>query len=61
MNNFLAILEFCSFYIEYKNAKFAGINFRGQTNVKYFMQTQLFQFCKDTAKVFFPSLVKNNY
>ena len=51
MNNFLTILEFCSFYIEYKNAKFTGINFRGQTNVKYFMQTQLLRFCKNTAKV----------
>ena len=33
------------------------INFRGRTSVKYFMQTQLLQFCKDTVKVFsFPLL-----
>ena len=51
MNNFLAILEFCAFYIEYKNAKFTGINFRGWTNVKCFMQTQLLWFSKNTAKV----------
>ena len=50
VDNFLAILELSAFYIEYKNAKFTGINFRGRTSVKYFMQIQLFQFCKDTAK-----------
>ena len=58
MKIFIVILEFCAFYIEYKNAKFTGINFRGQTKVKYFMQTQLFQFCKDTAKVFSLPLLK---
>ena len=52
MNNFLAILELCAFYIYYKKVKFTGINFRGETNVKYFMQAQLLRFCKDTAKVF---------
>ena len=51
MNIFLAILEFCAFYIEYKKVKFTAINFRGRTNVKYFMQTQVLRFCKDTAKV----------
>ena len=51
MNNLLVILEFCAFYIEYKNAKFTWINFRGQTNVRYFIQTQLLRFCKDTTKV----------
>ena len=53
MANFLAILELelCAFYIKYKKVKFIVINFRGRTNVKYFMQTQLLQFCKDTAKV----------
>ena len=51
MNNFLAILESCAFYIEYKKVKFTAINFRGRTNVKHFMQTQVLQFCKDTAKV----------
>ena len=25
MNNLLAILEFCAFYVEYKNVKFMGI------------------------------------
>ena len=50
MNNFLAILEFCAFLFEYKNAKFTGINFCGRTNVKYFMQTQLLRFYNDTAK-----------
>ena len=28
-----------------------AINFRGRTNVKYFTQTQLLRFYKDTAKV----------
>ena len=28
-----------------------AINFRSQTDVKYFMQTQLLRFFKDTAKV----------
>ena len=49
MNNFLAVLELCAFYIEYEKVKFRAFNF--QTNVKYFMQTQLLQFCKDTSKV----------
>ena len=39
MNNILAILELCAFYIEYKKVNFTAINFRGQTSVKYFMQT----------------------
>ena len=51
MNNFLAILELCAFYIECKKVKFTAINFRGRTNVKYFMQRHLLRFCKDTAKV----------
>ena len=51
MNSFLGIQELCVFYIEYKNVKFRAINFRGRTNVKYFMQTQVLRFCKDTAKV----------
>ena len=55
MNNFLAILEFCAFKMEYKIAKYMEINFRGQTNVKYFMQKQLLRFCKDTAFFPFPS------
>ena len=33
------------------------INFRGRVNVKYFMQTQLLQFQKDTTS-FFSSLLK---
>ena len=37
MNKFLAILKLCAFYIEHKNTKFTEINFRGRTNVKYFM------------------------
>ena len=41
MNNFLAILELCALYIEYKKVKFTAINFCGRTNVKYFMQTQV--------------------
>ena len=49
MNKFLAVLELCAFYIEYKKVKFTAINFRGQTNVKYFMQTQLLRFCKDSV------------
>ena len=56
MNNFLALLELCAIYIEYKKVKFT-INFRGRTSVKYFMQTHLLRFCKDTAKVsFLPQL-----
>ena len=58
MNNFLALLELCAFYIEFKKAKFTAINFRGQTNVKYFMQTQLLWFCKDTVKVSSLPLIK---
>ena len=51
MNIFLAILEFCAFYIEYKKVKFTAMNFRGRTNVKYFMQTQVLGFCKNSLKV----------
>ena len=58
MSNFLAILEFGVFYIEYKNVKFTGINFRGRTNVKYLMETQILRFCKNTAKVSFLPLLK---
>ena len=50
MNNFSAILGFFAFYIKLKNAEFMGINFRGRTNIKYFMQTELLRVCKDTAK-----------
>ena len=39
MNNFLALLELCAFYIQFKKVKFKAINFRGQTNVKHFGQT----------------------
>ena len=49
MNNLLAILEFCAFYVEYKNVKFTGINFRGRTIV--LKQTQLLRFSKNSAKV----------
>ena len=34
-----AILELCTFYIEYKKVKLTVINFRGRTNVNYFIQT----------------------
>ena len=34
MNNFLALLEFGAFYIEYKNVKFTTINSRDRTRVK---------------------------
>ena len=51
IHNFLAILELCAFYAEYKNVKFTAINFLGQTNVRYFMQTQLWRIRKDTAIV----------
>ena len=37
MTNFLAILESGAFYIEYKKVKFMAINFRGRTNIRYFM------------------------
>ena len=39
MNNFLAILELCAFYIEYEKAKFKAINFLGRTNVKFYANT----------------------
>ena len=42
MNNVLAILELCIFYIAFKNEKVQAINFSDQINVKYFMQTQPF-------------------
>ena len=58
MNNFLATLELCTFYINHKKVKFMAINCRGRTNVKYFMQTHVFQFCKDTAKVSSRTLLK---
>ena len=58
MNNIFAILELCAFYMEYKNAKLTEISFRGRNNVKYFMQTQLLRFCKDTAKVSSIFLIK---
>ena len=48
---FYTILELCAFYIDYKKVKFTATNFSGRTNVKYFMQTQLLRFRKDTAKV----------
>ena len=51
MNNFLAILELCVFYIEYKKVKFITINFCGRANAKYFIQTHVLWFYKDTAKV----------
>ena len=35
-----------------------AINFRGRANVKYFMETQLLRFYKDTAKAFSLSLLK---
>ena len=54
INNFLAILELCTFYIEYKNIKFGAINFSDQTKINNFMQAQLLRFCKDTAKVSSP-------
>ena len=44
--------------IEYKKVKFMAINFRGRINVKYFMQTQLLRFYKDTTKVSSLSLLK---
>ena len=58
INNILAIMELCAFYNEYKKVKFTAINFHGRTNVKYFMQTQPLQFCKDAAKFFSLSLLK---
>ena len=58
MNDFLTMLELCTFYIDYKNVKFKAINFSGRTSVKYFRQAKLLQFCKDTAKVSSPSLLK---
>ena len=51
MNNFLAILELCVFYIEYKKVKFMTINFRGRANAKYIIQTHVLRFYKATAKV----------
>ena len=36
-NNFLAVLEFCAFCVEYNNEKFMEINFRSRANVKHFI------------------------
>ena len=58
MNNFLPTLELCAFYIEYLKVKLTIINFRGRTNVKYFIQKQSLRFCKDTPKVSCPPLLK---
>ena len=49
INIFLALLELCAFYIEFKKVKFTVTNFRGRTNVKHLIQTQLLRFCKDTT------------
>ena len=57
MNNYLAILGLCTFYIEHKSVKFKKINFSSRTNVKYFMQTQVLWFCKDTTKVCSPLIL----
>ena len=58
MNNVLELLELFAFYIEFKKVKFTTINFRGRTNAKHFMQTQLLSFCEDTAKMFSLLLLK---
>ena len=58
LSNFLAILELCAFYVEHEKVKFLATKFRGSTNVKCFMQTQLLRFCKDTAKDSFLPLLK---
>ena len=50
MNNFLAILDLSTFYIEYKKVKLTAINFRGRSNVKYFMQAQVLRLLKITIK-----------
>ena len=50
MNNFLAILDLSTFYIEYKKVKLTAINFRGRSNVKYFMQAQVLRLLKITTK-----------
>ena len=55
MNNFLAILEYEHFTSSIKKKykrkyKNHGNKFFGRTNFKYFMQTDLLQFCKDTVK-----------
>ena len=39
MNNFLAILELCAFYIEYKNAKFTELTFLIEPVLNIFLQT----------------------
>ena len=54
MINFSAILQLCTFYIEYKNVKFTANNFSGRTIFTYFMRALLLRYCKGTAKV--PSL-----
>ena len=41
----------CILHRVQKGIKFMAINFRGRTNVKCFMQTQLLRFCQDTGKV----------
>ena len=61
MNSFIAILEFCAFYIEYKKVKFTAINLRGRTNVYIFYANTAFAILYRYRKSFFPFLVKNNY
>ena len=48
MNNFQQYWS--AFYIQYKKVKFPAINFGYGTTVKYFVQTHLLRFYKDTAK-----------
>ena len=46
MNNFLAILELCAFYIDYKKVKLTAINFRGRINVNILCKHSLCDFVK---------------
>ena len=57
MNNFLAVLEFCAFYIEYKNAKLTGINFVVELMLNILCKHSFSYFVKISQK-FLPSLVK---
>ena len=46
MNNYLAILEFCAFYIEYKNAKFTELTFVVEPMLNILCKHNFYNFVK---------------
>ena len=57
MNNFLAIIEFCAFYIKYKNPKFTGLTSLAEPMLNILWKNSFYNF----VKILLSSLVKNNY